>query len=102
MEKITLILSNFASPESARSALRILMQEELISSGNVFQPHFSIYPWDGKIVEETETAALFRAPYEKKEQLIKRLREVHPYELPSIVSIEAESLPDYAAWLKKG
>lgn len=100
MEKMTLVLSNFASPESARSVVRILMQEQIISCANIHQPHFAIYPWDNKIVEESETCVLFKGPRDKKDTLIKRLREIHPYELPGIILLDAQTLPDYAAWLK--
>lgn len=101
MEKMTLILCNFASPESARSVTRILMQEQAITCANIHAPHFSIYPWDGQIHEENETAVLFKAPWENKDRLIKRLRELHPYELPGIILLDAETLPDYAAWLNQ-
>jgi len=98
---MALILSNFASPESARSVLRILMQEKIAACGNIFQPHFAIYTWNDKMQEESETAVLFKAPFENKDKLIKRLRELHPYELPVIILLDAETLPDYAAWLKQ-
>ena len=100
MEKMALVLSNFASPESARSVVRILMQEQVISCANIHQPHFAIYPWNDKIVEESETCVLFKGPWNKKDALVKRLREIHPYELPGIILVDAETLPDYAAWLK--
>ena len=99
-EKMALVFSNFSSPESARAVVRILMQEQIITCANIFQPHFAIYPWDGKIEEQPEHAVLFKAAWEHKDALLKRLREIHPYELPGIILIDAETLPDYAGWLK--
>lgn len=99
MEKLALILTNFASEQSARSVLRILMQEKIVTCGNIFQPHFTIYPWGDKIQEEHETAALFKGPWKHKDLIMKRLRELHPYDLPGIISIDAEVNADYAAWL---
>lgn len=100
MEKMALVLSNFASPETARSVVRILMQEQIITCANIFPPHFAIYPWDGQIQEESETAVLFKGPWENRDRLIKRLRDIHPYELPGIILLDAETHPDYAAWLR--
>ena len=100
MEKMMLVLSNFASPEAARSVVRILMQEKAITCANIFPPHFAIYPWNDQLHEDSETAVLFKGPWDKKDTLIKRLREIHPYELPGIILLDAETLPDYAAWLK--
>jgi len=99
LEKMALVLSNFASPESARSVLRILMQEQIATCGNIFASHLAIYPWDEKIQEEQETAVLFKAAYKNKELLVKRLRELHPYDLPAIMVIETEANADYVAWL---
>lgn len=101
MEKMALVYSNFSSPESARSVVRILMQEQIITCANIFQPHFAIYPWDNKIEEESETAVLFKGPWSKKDRLIERLRSIHPYELPGIILLDAQTLPDYAAWLDR-
>lgn len=100
MEKITLIMSNFVSPESARSVVRILMQEQIITCANIHAPHFSIYPWKDKVVEESETCVVFKGAWENKDKLIKRLREIHPYELPGIILLDAQTMPDYAAWLR--
>lgn len=100
MEKMALILTNFSSEQSARSVLRILMQEKIVTCGNIFQPHFTIYPWADKIQEENETAVLFKGPWERKDTIMKRLRELHPYDLPGIILIDAEVNADYAAWLK--
>lgn len=100
MEKMALVLSNFASPESARSVVRILMQEQIIACANIFQPHFAIYPWNEQIQEQDETAVLFKAAWENKDRLLKRLREIHPYELPGIILIDADVNKDYADWLR--
>lgn len=100
MEKLALVLTNFSSEQSARSVLRILMQEKIVTCGNIFQPHFTIYPWEDKIQEENESAVLFKGPWENKDRMIKRLRELHPYDLPGIILIDAETNDDYAAWLK--
>ncbi len=100
MEKMALVLSNFASPESARSVVRILMQEKIITCANIHQPHFAIYPWEGKIQESNETSVLFKGPWDEKDRLLKRLREIHPYTLPGIILIDSECNADFAAWLK--
>lgn len=99
LEKIALIFSNFETPESAQSILRQLMDEKLVTCGNIWASHYAIYPWDDKIQEESETGVLFKTPYEKKQQLVDRLREIHPYDLPPIIAFEAEATEDYVRWL---
>ena len=96
---MTYILTNFSSDASARSICRILMQEKVITAVNIFQHHLTIYPWEGQIHERDEAAAVFKTSLDNKMRLIKRLKELHPYDVPSIVSIDSNSTADYAAWL---
>ena len=99
MEKMALVFSNFSSQDSAKQILRQLMDENLATCGNIWAEHFAIYTWDDKIQEESETGVLFKTPFEKKDQLIDRLRAIHPYDLPPIIAFEAEAGEDYVRWL---
>lgn len=99
MADMAFILTNFSSDASARSVSRILMQEQMITSVNIFRPHLSLYPYEGKLLEEPEVSAIFKTSVKNKPALVKRLRYLHPYDLPSIVVLSAESNADYAAWL---
>ncbi len=99
MEKIAVIYTNFASQDDAVAALKQLISENLATCGNIMQPHLAIYPWEGKLAEETEVSALFKTPLAKADQLTQRLRTIHPYKLPCILKLDASALPDYAAWL---
>lgn len=97
--KIAVILTNFTSPESAKQTAKQLMDEGLATCANIMSPHFAIYPWDEQIQEEEETATLLKTPIEKRDALMKRLREIHPYDLPPIISLDAEARDDYVQWL---
>lgn len=99
MDQMAFILTNFSSDASARSVSRILMQEKMITSVNIFRPHFSLYPYDGKLLEEPEVSAVFKTSVKNKAALVKRLRHLHPYDLPSIIVMGAEANADYVAWL---
>ncbi len=99
MQKIAVILSNFASQESAKTVAKQLMDENMITCANIMAPHYAIYPWDDQIQEEEETATLFKTPIEKQDALITRLRELHPYHLPPIIAYEAEASEEYVKWL---
>jgi len=99
MQKVAVIYTTFAQQSDAVAALRTLMSENLATCGNIMSPHLAIYPWEGKIAEETEVAALFKTSFAKTEALVERLRSIHPYKLPCILKLEASALPDYANWL---
>ena len=99
MESIGLVYSTFATQEDAKAALYTLMEDGLVTCANVSAPHTAIYPWKGKVCEEEEVAVLFKTPIDKVEPMISKLGDIHPYELPAIIQLDAKSLPDYAAWL---
>ena len=99
LEQIAVIFSNFSSQDSAKAVAKQLMDENLATCANIMAPHYAIYPWDEQIQEEEETATLFKTPIEKKDALVKRLREIHPYDLPPIIAYEAEATDDYVKWL---
>lgn len=101
MEEMAYILTNFSSEATARSVSRILMQERVITSVNMFPRHLSLYPWKGELHEASETAAIFKTSVQNKDRLLGRLKDLHPYDLPSLVCFGAEANSDYVAWLKR-
>lgn len=100
MEPMTIIVSNFSSEASARSVSRILMQERIITSANIFAPQFSLYPWEGDVRAQSETAVYFKTAISNKPRLLKRLSELHPYDLPSLISLGTSANADYIEWLE--
>ena len=101
MEDIALIYTTFGTHEDAVKVIEILIEEGLAGCGNIMALHSAIYPWKDELKTDKEYAALIKAPFDKKDKLIKRLKEIHPYELPCILVIDAAAIPEYAKWLKK-
>ncbi len=99
MEKIGLIYSTFATQDDALKILHQLIGEDLATCGNISQPHTAVYPWKDKIEQTQEVAIFIKTPYDKQDALISRLRILHPYDLPCILTLDAAALPDYAKWL---
>lgn len=99
MQSITLIYSTFANKADAVTAFKTLLDEKLVTCANIMAPHTAIYPWEGKIAEETEVGVYFKAPESHAADVMTRLREIHPYELPCILQLEAAALTNYAGWL---
>ncbi len=101
MKEIALIYTTFASHDDALGAIQTLIEENLAACGNISAPHTAVYPWKGELKQDEEFAALIKAPFDKKDKLVKRLQKIHPYELPCILEIDAAAIPEYAKWLKK-
>jgi periplasmic divalent cation tolerance protein len=57
--------------------------------------------WKGKINEEKESLIIFKTREELVERLFKKIKEIHPYEVPEIIKIKVEKVNDeYLKWLK--
>jgi periplasmic divalent cation tolerance protein len=57
--------------------------------------------WKGKISEEKESLIIFKTREELAEKLFKKIKEIHPYEVPEIIEIKVEKIDDkYLKWLK--
>jgi periplasmic divalent cation tolerance protein len=78
----------------------ILVNEGLVACVNFF-PVESVYKWKGKLTEDKEYALIMKTRKSLYKKIEKKLRELHPYEVPAIVSYEIkEGLKDYLSWIK--
>jgi periplasmic divalent cation tolerance protein len=57
--------------------------------------------WKGKIDEEKESLIIFKTREELVDELFKKIKEIHPYEVPEIIEIKVEKVNgEYLKWLK--
>lgn len=58
--------------------------------------------WKGKIDEEKEVLIIFKTRKELVDELFKKIKELHPCEVPFIGEIEVKKVNEgYMKWLKK-
>ena len=97
---IVLIYTLFGSAENARAIPRQLIEERLIACANRFAPVRSTYMWEGELREEEEHAVLLKSVAAHRDDAMDRLRALHPYETPAVLSWSVErDAPDYARWI---
>ena len=85
----------------ARKIGRTLMEEKLVACVN-FRPIKSIFWWEGKIEEDEEVAILVKTRAELADRVIERVKELHSYEVPCIVSLPIEKgSPDFLQWIEE-
>ncbi|SRR6266571_5645455 len=84
--------------DAARIA-RHLLEKRLIACANIF-PVRSVFRWRGKVVDETEAVAICKTRKAAVRKAILAAKEVHPYEVPCIVSYDMGSaLAAYSKWI---
>jgi len=97
---IRLVLSTAPNAEEAERLARCLVEEGLAACVNIVPGLVSVYRWQGEIQREAECQLLIKCRATAYHALEKRLRELHPYELPEILALEvAQGLPAYLRWV---
>jgi periplasmic divalent cation tolerance protein len=73
--------------EAERMA-EILVSERLAACANIYPEIGSIYWWKGKMERERESVLIAKTRQDLVRRLINRVKEIHPYECPCIVTFE--------------
>jgi periplasmic divalent cation tolerance protein len=97
------VLIGFCTCPDSSSADRI--SEALVSEGyaacvNQISGIKSTFLWQGSIEQESEILLLVKTTEDRFPALVKRVRELHPYELPEIIAVPVTAgLPEYLQWI---
>ena len=88
----------FDNRKQAEKILLILLKEKLIACYNLF-PVASRHIWKGKLAKDNEIAALCKTKHALVPQIQNRVKALHSYEVPCIVSWLAEANKEYENWV---
>jgi len=99
--KFIMIYTTLPDKAITKKIAKTLVDEKLIGCANFF-PVESIYKWKNKLCEDKEFALIMKTRKNLYKKVEKELKELHPYEVPAIVSYEIkEGLNDYLSWIKE-
>lgn len=88
------------APELARN----LVDGRHAACVNIVPKVRSIYLWEGKVEDEQEALMLIKTTSEEVEALTARIKMLHPYDVPEIISVEIkkkEGNSEYLDWVEK-
>ena len=95
-----LVMTTVDSSTTAREIARRLVEERLAACVQILPPMTSVYTWEGRIEESSESLLLIKTVRTAYPTLEARLRQVHPYQTPEIIVIPiVAGLPDYLGWM---
>lgn len=98
--EILLAFCTFPDAETARRVARELVELRLAACGNVLPQIHSVYRWQGKIESGDEALTIFKLPKNGYAEFETKLRSLHPYEVPEIISCAVDNgLPEYLRWV---
>ena len=93
------VLSTIA-PEAAETLASRLIEERVAACVNILPGATSIYHWNGEVHRDSESLLVIKTSADALPQLMERVAELHPYDVPEIVALDASSVhPPYAAWI---
>ena len=88
------------SYDNAVQIARILVAEKSAACCNIIQGINSIYEWEGTIKHDREYLIIAKTRSDKMEQLEDRVKELHPYDIPEIISYAlSEGSKEYLDWV---
>lgn len=96
----TLIYITTSDQEESARIGRRLVEERLAACVNIIPSIKSFYHWEGSLEEDEESVLIVKTTSELTQQIIKRVRELHSYDNPCIISIPITGgSRDYLEWL---
>jgi len=96
---VVLILSTFGTAEAAEACGKRLVADGLAACVQIDGPIRSIYRWQGEIETDEEFRLLIKTAPAARTACQAALEQLHAYDLPQIVVLDAAASPAYAAWV---
>lgn len=94
------ILTTLGASADAAAFARVLVNDRLAACVNVLPPMTSVYRWKGAIEEDREQQLVIKTTSDRIAAIEARFRELHPYELPEFVILDAATSAAYLAWMR--
>lgn len=100
VDEILLVFSTFPDAETARRIAQQLVTENLAACANIIPAIESIYRWQDKIENASETLVFFKTTAGRSAAFQDKLKSLHPYDVPEIICLRiADGLPEYLKWV---
>ena len=86
--------------EKGEEIANFIVENKLGACVNVVKEVSSVYWWKGNIEKDKESLLVIKTSAEKFNELVKKVKEVHPYTVPEIIAlpIVAGNI-DYLNWI---
>ena len=98
---VVIVLTTLGASADAGAIARTLVDERLAACVNILQPMTSFYRWKGATEEDREQQLVMKTTPQRLDALARRLRELHPYELPECIVLEAKASNAYGSWVEE-
>ncbi|RKX19248.1 MAG: divalent-cation tolerance protein CutA [Candidatus Zixiibacteriota bacterium] len=88
-------------PDDAEKIARVLVEERFAACVNII-PVKSVYHWRDELCRDEESLLVIKSNSGIYKRLEKRIKDIHPYDVPEIVAVKTEAVEDkYLKWVLK-
>ncbi|WP_440224089.1 divalent-cation tolerance protein CutA [Dokdonella sp. MW10] len=99
---VLLVYSTVPDADTGARIARTLVDERLAACVSVLPGLTSTYRWQDAVHVDAELLLMAKTTRERHDALAARLLELHPYELPEIIAVEAAAgHASYLAWVAR-
>ncbi len=86
--------------EEAKRIAHTLVEENLVACTNVIPTIQSVYRWEEKICDDSETLLICKSKKACLKSIVSRVKELHSYDVPEIIALPITGgNPDYLTWV---
>jgi periplasmic divalent cation tolerance protein len=97
---ITMAIVTAPSHDVADRLVTTIVEERLAACGNIVPGLTSIYHWEGALQRASEVLIIFKTTRAVLAQLMARVEEIHPYDVPEVLAVPVTAgLDAYSAWV---
>ena len=97
---VNIVYTTVGSEEEAVLIARTVVEGKLAACANIIPSIRSIYRWQGKVEDESESLIFIKTRSDSVEALIARIKGLHTYDVPDIIAIPIEKgYQPYLDWV---
>ena len=96
---VAIVLTTLGANADAATLARTLVEERLAACVNILPAMTSIYRWKEKVEQDREQQVVIKTTTDRVVALQARLRQLHPYELPEFLVLDASGSEAYLSWV---
>jgi periplasmic divalent cation tolerance protein len=97
---VSIVLTTIGADADAAALAKTLVEERLAACVNIVPGVTSIYRWQGAVSQDLEQQLIIKTATASLNALQARLRQLHPYELPEFIVVQASGGSDaYLNWV---
>lgn len=90
------------SREEAEKIANKIVEERLAACANIIDDVESVFLWKGNVEKAKEVLLIVKTKVDKIERLVKRVKELHSYEVPEVIWLELKGgLESYLNWIEE-